>query len=140
MWDAVLTSGHVIYGIAVDDAHHFKQWGPRHSNPGRGWVAVRAQTLSIDALRDALERGDFYASTGVTLSEITRLPDGVRLRIQPEAPMKYTTEFIGTSGKVLKTSFENPAAYTFATVDRYVRARVISSGGEMAWTQPIFRE
>jgi hypothetical protein len=140
MWDAVLTSGHVIYGIAVDDAHHFKQWGPRHANPGRGWVAVRARTLSIDALRDALERGDFYASTGVTLSEITRLPDGVRLRIQPEAPMKYTIEFIGTSGQVLKTSFENPAAYTFAAVDRYVRARVISSGGEMAWTQPIFRE
>ena len=79
-------------------------------------------------------------STGVTLSEISRLPDGVSLRIQPEAPMKYVTEFVGASGKILKTSFENPATYAFTAVDRYVRARVISSGGEMAWTQPIFRE
>jgi hypothetical protein len=54
--------------------------------------------------------------------------------------MKYTTEFIGADGKVLKTSFENPAAYTLAPADRYVRARVSSSGGETAWTQPVFRE
>src|SRR6185503_11262784 len=61
MWDAVLSSGRLLYGIAVDDAHNFKQWGPRWSNPGRGWVAVRARSLSADAIRDALERGDFYA-------------------------------------------------------------------------------
>src|SRR5947207_12800650 len=97
-----------------------------YSNPGRGWVAVHARTLSVDSLRDALERGDFYSSTGVTLSEISRLPDGVRLRIQPEAPMKYVTEFVGASGKILKTSFENPAAYAFTAVDRYGSARVIS--------------
>lgn len=140
MWDAVLTSGRVIHGIAVDDAHHFKQWGPRHSNPGRGWVAVRALSLSAAALRDALERGDFYASTGVTLSEITSLSDGLRLRIQPETSVKYTTEFVGAKGRVLKTSFENPATYMFAADDRYVRARVISSAGETAWTQAIFRK
>jgi hypothetical protein len=140
MWDAVLTSGRVIYGIAVDDAHNFKSWGPRYSNPGRGWVAVHARALSVEALRDALETGDFYSSTGVNLAEVTRMSDGVQVRIQPESPMKYTTEFIGAGGKVLKTSFENPATYTFQTADKYVRARVISSGGEMAWTQPLRRE
>ena len=140
MWDAVLSSGRLLHGIAVDDAHHFKQWGPRSSNPGRAWVAVRARSLSADALRDALERGDFYASTGVTLSDVSRLPNGLRLAIRAENPFKYTTEFIGVNGKVLKTSYDNPATYTLAAEDRYVRARVISSGGEMAWTQPAFRE
>lgn len=82
---------------------------------------MHASTLSVDALRDALERGDFYASTGVTISEITRSSDGVRILIQPETPMKYSTEFIGASGKVLKTSFESPASYTLAGTDRYVR-------------------
>jgi hypothetical protein len=140
MWDMVLTSGRVLYGIAVDDAHHFKQWGPRFSNPGRGWVAVRASQLTASALGEALERGDFYSSTGVALSEVTRLPSGLRVEIRPEGSTKYTTQFIGANGKVLRTSFENPAAYTLAPEDRYVRARVIASTGEVAWTQPVFRE
>ena len=28
-WDAILASGTLLYGIAVDDAHHFKRpWDP----------------------------------------------------------------------------------------------------------------
>jgi len=43
VWDALLTGGKRIWGIAVDDAHHFQgEFGPELSNPGRGRVAVRA--------------------------------------------------------------------------------------------------
>ena len=39
VWDAILTSGKLLYGIAVDDAHTFKQPGnPSVAGPGRGWV------------------------------------------------------------------------------------------------------
>ena len=69
-WDAILTSGTLLYGIAVDDAHRFKEPGnPDVAGPGRGWVAVRAPRLDARALLDALERGDFYASTGVELTD-----------------------------------------------------------------------
>ena len=45
-WDAILSSGKLIYGIAVDDAHSFKQPGRADvSGPGRGWVMVRAPRL-----------------------------------------------------------------------------------------------
>jgi hypothetical protein len=34
MWDILLTGGKQIYGLAVDDAHHFKRpWGARRSRP-----------------------------------------------------------------------------------------------------------
>jgi hypothetical protein len=37
-WDALLTRGKRIFGIAVDDAHHFQQeFAPERANPGRGW-------------------------------------------------------------------------------------------------------
>src|SRR5690606_25370345 len=32
----------IIYGIAVDDSHHYHQWATNRSNPGSGWVMVRA--------------------------------------------------------------------------------------------------
>ena len=46
VWDHLLTMGKRIYGIAVDDAHHFQgEFAPEGSNPGRGWVVVRAEVL-----------------------------------------------------------------------------------------------
>lgn len=71
VWDFLLTSGMRIYGIAVDDAHHFKgEFGPKRANPGRGWVAVRARSLNPTEIIDNLEAGLFYASTGVELEDI----------------------------------------------------------------------
>ena len=49
-WDAILSSGTLLYGIAVDDAHTFKQPGnPAVAGPGRGWVMVRAEPARMRA-------------------------------------------------------------------------------------------
>src|SRR5918994_29331 len=70
VWDRVLSSGRLMYGLAVDDAHYFKQPGNDDvPGPGRGWVFVRAPRLTSAAIMEALERGEFYSSTGVELSE-----------------------------------------------------------------------
>ncbi len=138
MWDVVLTAGRETYGIAVDDAHHFKSLGPEFSNPGRGWVMVRARDLSTDSVLNALEGGEFYASTGVALAEMERLPDGIRLRIAEQPFIRFTTEFIGADGKVLARSYEMSSEYRLRPGDRYVRARVKDSNGNQAWAQPVF--
>ena len=139
VWDMVLSGGRTMYGIAVDDAHNFKQFSPSLSNPGRGWVAVRAAELSTAALAEAIERGDFYASTGVVLDDVERLPNGIKVQIRQSRPFKYTVEFIGENSRVLKSTFENPSTYTLARSDRYVRAKITASSGEVAWTQPVLR-
>jgi len=70
VWDRLLSSGRVMYGVADDDAHVFRQPGnPDVPGPGRGWVVVRAPQLAPRPIVDALERGDFYASTGVELED-----------------------------------------------------------------------
>ena len=69
VWDRVLSSGRLMYGLAVDDAHYFKKPGDDTvPGPGRGWIYVRAARLEARALVDAIDRGEFYASTGVELS------------------------------------------------------------------------
>ena len=138
VWDGILSAGVLLYGIAVDDAHMFKQPGnPDVPGPGRGWVVVRAPRLETRALLESLERGDFYASTGVELTELDVSAERMRIVVRPAASSRYRVQFIGKGGKVLHESLEATASYTFTGAEGYVRARVIESNGRMAWVQPV---
>lgn len=139
IWDVLLTGGKRIWGIAVDDAHHFQgEFAANRANPGRGWVAVRAPALDGQALMDGLEAGDFYASTGVELSDIVVEPHKLEIHIAPRGDFKFTTTFIGAGGRVLARTGENPAVYELGRDVGYVRAKVVNSAGYAAWTQPVF--
>jgi hypothetical protein len=87
-----------LFGLASDDAHNYHQFGPAKANPGRGWVMVRAKELSATAIVEAMDRGDFYLSTGVTLSQLAYDPQEKTLTVavQPEPGARYTIEFRGT--------------------------------------------
>ena len=102
MWDAILTRRlaelklDVMYGIGVDDSHHYHQLMLGKSNPFRGWVMVRARHLTSESIVLAMEAGDFYSSSGVVLVDVTRGEKTLSLEIQPEPGVTYTTQFIGT--------------------------------------------
>ena len=137
VWDRILTNGMIVYGMATDDAHIFKDPGnPLVSGPGRGWVMVRAPRLEAGAVMSALERGDFYASTGVVLDEVNSAVDGLAIKVHPEGVSKYRIQFIGRGGRVLSEVGEASASYTYVGDEGYVRARILESNGRMAWVQP----
>jgi hypothetical protein len=138
MWDDVLSSGKLLYGIAVDDAHHFKRpWDPSASSPGHGWVVVRAARLTPRDIVDALERGDFYSSTGVELASLESTQDRIALRVAEEPSSKYVIRFIGRHGRVLAEVRGASAEYSIAGDEGYVRAVVYESNGKRAWVQPV---
>lgn len=88
-----------LYGIATDDCHEYH--GRPGSRPGRGWVMVKSQFLTPEHLIRALRAGDFYASSGVTLSRIEFDTDvgeygTLHIEVQPEDESSYTIEFIGS--------------------------------------------
>jgi hypothetical protein len=137
VWDTVLTAGTLMYGIAVDDAHVFKDPGnPAVSAPGRGWVMVRAPRLEARALVDALERGDFYASTGVTLADYQVTAQTMTVKVAATAFAKYRIQFIGSGGRLLREVADASAEYSFTGNEGYVRAKVLESNGLVAWCQP----
>lgn len=163
MWDVILAKriaqgdGALMYGIANDDAHAFTRWRVGgDSNPGRGWVMVRARRLTPDSIVSAMKRGDFYGSTGVTLETLEAVGDVLALSIEAEEGVEYTVEFIGTRrgadlrgrkiadlpadlqgrasmrysddiGVVLKTQRGTSARYEATGDELYVRARVTSN-------------
>lgn len=140
MWDELLTGGKRWYGVAVDDSHHFVCPPPASAAlPGQAWIVVRAERDAKSILK-ALERGEFYASTGVELTDLAVDKKAMTISIKEKSGARYRTKFIGARGKVLAESSTNPATYTFRGDERYVRAKVTDSNGKAAWVQPAFME
>ncbi len=82
-----------LFGLGTDDSHHYHG---EESSPGRGWVMVRAEKLEANALVEAMKRGDFYASSGVTLDDVSFTDGKLRIQIHAEPGVTYTTAIRGT--------------------------------------------
>jgi hypothetical protein len=143
LWDSLLTRGKLLFAVADDDSHSFKLANAddyQLTRPGRAWVMVRAESLTTAAILSSLRRGDFYSSTGIAFRELETNDREVRLVIQPVDQYDdrvFTTEFIGSGGKVLTTVHGRSAAYHIHGDEGYVRARVTDSNGRNAWTQAV---
>jgi len=82
---------------------------------------VRAERLHPRALLEAMERGDFYASTGVELSELQTSNREIVITIKEDPSAKYRIQFIGMGGKLLKEEISSPARYQIRGNEGYVR-------------------
>ncbi|MBL8891804.1 MAG: hypothetical protein JNL67_17620 [Planctomycetaceae bacterium] len=85
-----------MFGLATDDSHDYH--GQTRSVPGRGWIRVRPESLSISSILNAMRVGDFYASSGVEFTKLEFDPQQRRisLAIVPNGDAQFTTRFIGT--------------------------------------------
>jgi hypothetical protein len=142
LWDSLLSRGKLLFGVGTDDAHYFtRPWDRSAPRPGQSWIFVRARALTSDAIVAALRRGDFYASTGVTLGEYRVEPARISLTIVHTRgageDTRFRTEFIGRGGRVLATVNGLAARYDIRGDEGYVRARITDSNGQQAWTQPV---
>ena len=163
IWDIVLANrlgsenGELLYGLATDDAHHYHGQG---SGPGRGWVMVRSESLSSEAIFSAMDRGDFYSSTGVIISNFSFNGKTFKIEIEPMDGIEYITEFIGTRkgfdgssvptldslgmeienttrtysdkiGEILASNHDLNSSYTFSGDELYIRAVVTSTADQI---------
>ena len=139
----------LMFGLATDDAHNYHQIAIGKSNTGRGWVMVKAPALSAPSIIEAMEKGDFYSSSGVSLSTIQTTKESFSFKISTEKGVTYKTWFVGTrnnfknSKDLAKRNSLDPSAagigeilgqtdsiepkYNFKGDELYVRAHVVSS-------------
>ncbi len=162
IWDIVLANrlsqgGQLLYGLATDDAHNYHGG---NAGPGKGWVMIKSDHLNENAILDAIDKGDFYASTGVELNTISFKGKTLKVAINPREGESYVTEYIGTRrgfnteseptldasgnpfenttrtysdeiGTVLAVSDGIESSYSFKGDELYVRARITSSAGHV---------
>jgi predicted metal-dependent phosphoesterase TrpH len=101
VWDRVLSKGKAIWGVASDDTHQIQDIqtinAGKDSRPGRAWIMVRAKDLSVPSIMSAIEKRDFYASTGVTLAEYSQDQRAITIKVQANTRFrhKYRIQFVG---------------------------------------------
>lgn len=162
LWDEVLTDyalngKDLLYGVAGDDSHDYNFDNgvtPDANLPGRGWIQVKTEDLTPNGIVSAMNQGDFYASTGVELRDVTFEDGTLSVSVNEESGVNYTIQFIGTKsdqtdepGVVLAEEEGTEASYSLQDNDLYVRAKVISDKAkenassadevEVAFIQPV---
>ncbi len=153
MWDEMLSKKIKIWGVAVDDSHHFKEeFAPHRHNPGRGWVEVFAKNLSEKNILDSMRNGNFYFSNGVKFKKININKEKIELSISGDyfnkglsnsliTDSKYTTQLISNEGEIVEEINGKSVKFNLVNENNkytYFRTKTISSTGSIGWTQPIF--
>jgi hypothetical protein len=138
LWDALLSAGRRVWGIASDDFHH-------RSRYGGGFIMALGKEKSAAAILGAIEGGAFYASSGITLKAIEVTGNRSLSLAAASGRVKDTVfRFIGKGGKLLKeeraAAPEAAVSYSFRGDESYVRAEAYREDGARAWTQPFWIE
>lgn len=145
----------LLFGLATDDSHNYHHLGATFSNSGRGWVMVRADSLQPGSLIEALEAGEFYSTTGVTLEDFSFKNNELSVKVIAEDGIDYTIEFIGCKKgeretTVLEKTTGTSASFKLNPDLLFVRAKITSTKPQenpvenmkyqMAWVQPVIPE
>lgn len=136
LWDAALTEGVTLWGVASDDAHHYRDLRRARYPAGGAWVMVRA-ARDPDAILDALAAGRFYASTGVELARAEVDDGALVVEVAPTSLGAHVITFLG-DGRVLAEHRRRSARHALDETS-YVRAVVHRDDGARAWVQPARR-
>jgi hypothetical protein len=126
--DLCANKGAYPYIFATDDAHAY------YGKDNRlGWVMVKADELTNEALLQALKRGDFYATEGPYLRAYR---DGNKLIIDTSP-----CEIIGTISnlswdrdRVLRGEDLTHFEYEIREKDKWVRVEARDKNGKRAWS------
>lgn len=134
MAELMLTAGRRVTLIATDDSHFAS------NDHFGGWVMVKAERNTPEALLAALKAGHFYASQGPDLHGIEI--EGGQLHLSCSAVETAVVAGAGSAAVVC-----HGAAMSSATLDispfrnsPWIRVAVIDRAGRRAWSNPIWRE
>lgn len=131
--DLLISEGRKISLIATDDAHFTE---PDHFG---GWVMVKSEENSPDALLAALKRGDFYSSQGPELRGVTLEKDKIIVEtsaVRSVIVQGHASAATARHGESM-TVTEVPLARFYRSP--WLRVSVIDRAGRRAWSNPIWR-
>ena len=131
--DLLLTEGRKLSLIATDDAHFYE---PDHFG---GWVMVKAEENTPDALLAALKAGAFYSSQGPELRDVYL--DGDHVVIESSAVVSAVAIGKGTGAKAVHGHSMTRSEVPLQRLNDspWVRVAVIDAAGKRAWSNPIWR-
>jgi len=133
-WDDLLTLGHDYGGLAVDDGHVGEH------DHGLGWTMIRAEELSAEAVREALVRGRYYASTGPEILDLSVAGGQLSVKTSPAKSIAMVSmPGIGARRVAVGANTITSAEFPLPKA-RYCRIEVMDESGKTAWSNPVLLE
>lgn len=137
-WDALLTRGRKVWGVAADDVHwHFNDHRP--NDACGGWVMVKAPALTEQNILNALRNGCFYASNGPAMDDITAGEATVRARVSESRSINFIADYArGESFTSLDGKPLTKAEFKLRGKEKYLRVECVRADGQAAWSNPLW--
>lgn len=140
----LLNKGNRLVPLATDDVHNI-------SHAFGGWIMVGAEKLTYKAVIEALEKGDFYASTGPEIHSVTL--EGKTLTVKCSDAQRINLITHGRMCSSVKA--QDGASLTEAVLDLtrwfeedpqlhsgddFFRVTVVDAQGRTSYTRAFFRD
>lgn len=141
-YEAELRAGRRIRPLATDDSHHAIPSGDPGYEFFRGFTVLKAPALTYSHLIDALDMGNFYASTGPIIENLW-LEDGIlHLECSP-------VRGVYVHGNLYRHRLSHVNAHDSITCldldvrdlladSSYLFLKVMNTRGESAWASPLW--
>ena len=134
VWDMLLAHGRRAWGLAVDDTHH-------PNDAYGGWVMLKAEDNTPQAIYAALREGQFYSSSGPEIYDVQVQEDGVEVHCSPCRQVAVVALAPEAGWTTARTDIAPPIEQVKIPWDRHqisVRIECIDEAGRKAWTNPFF--
>jgi hypothetical protein len=130
--DLLLTEGRKLSLIATDDAHFSE---PDHFG---GWVMVKAEENTPEALLAALKNGAFYSSQGPELRDVR--VEGDHVVVESSAVVSAIVRGRGTGARAVHGASMTQTRVPMARLNGspWLRVTLIDAAGKRAWSNPIW--
>jgi len=145
-YDTLLRMGRRLAVFANDDNHNKYPFGDPLCDSFGGFNMIKAEELTYEAVIAAIEKGDFYCSTGPSIEKLYL--DGnilhvecspardIFLRTEPRNKAANRSPHVGTkAGEVI-----THAQFEIRPEDGYVRLEVVDHAGKKAYTRAYFMD
>ncbi len=133
--DLLLHRGHRIGAIATDDTHSRADV----NDFMRGWVCLKADELTPDALLRALKAGHYYSSTGAQLHNVEfQGRDKLLIECSPATTIYLSGDRAGVVGRASGAGLTEAEFDLSEVTSRWLRVTVRDEAGGRAWTNPLW--
>lgn len=141
VYDQMLRNGQRLGCVATDDCHDSYPIGhPKNDNFG-GFTYILAESLTYENVIHAMEQGDFYASTGPEIFEISE--EGGRIFVKTSEARSISLTTAGRRAETVRASrgeTVNEAEFRVLPDDGYIRITVKDWEGNPAWSRGYFTD
>ncbi len=129
-FDIWASNGRIYYAMAADDAHGFT------GEETYSYIMVNSTGKTQESIMDAVRGGNFYASQGPVIKQITRNGRKIEVECEGAAAAVFYSICIWCADRYQQDPGSH-VCYELTEFDRYVRVELIGADGKKAWSSPF---